>query len=197
MEGGFGSADPAQRLLREQALIGEIVDGQDAGDLDRIPREIGRHERGLPVIGVNQVRCPILVQSACCQLGSGRGKSSEAYVVIGPVAARNVSIGIAGAVIKFRAEQDVNRQSVPGCRQPERAGRHLRQRRALSDDLDMQELFDHVPVSGEDDPDIAERAQCPRQGCGNSSKPAHPDEIIHFRGNEQDFQKTPPYQRQS
>ena len=108
------------------------------GILTAIPREIGRHERGLPVIGVNQVRCPVLVQSACRQLGSGRGKSSEADVVVGPVAAGGVAIGVAGAVVELRAEQDIDRQAVPGRRQPERAGRHLRQRRALADDLDMR-----------------------------------------------------------
>ena len=158
VEGGFGRADPAQRLLREQALIGEVVDGQDARDPDRVPGEIGRHQRGLPVIGVHQVRCPIPVQCACRQLGSGRGKASEAHVIVGPVPTRCVAIGIARAVIEFRTEQDVDRQPVPGCRQSERAGRHLRQRGTLTDDLDVQELFDHVPVAGKDDPDVAERA---------------------------------------
>ena len=33
MEGVFRRADPPQQLLREQALIGEVVDGQDRRDL--------------------------------------------------------------------------------------------------------------------------------------------------------------------
>ena len=33
VEGTFGRADPAQRVPREQALIGEVVDGQDRGNL--------------------------------------------------------------------------------------------------------------------------------------------------------------------
>ena len=33
VEGAFGRADPAQRVRREQPLIGEVVDGQDRGDL--------------------------------------------------------------------------------------------------------------------------------------------------------------------
>src|SRR5258706_8526548 len=34
MEGVLRRADPAQRLLRKQALIGQIVDGQNGRDLD-------------------------------------------------------------------------------------------------------------------------------------------------------------------
>ena len=33
VEGTFGRADPAQRVRREQPLIGEVVDGQDRGNL--------------------------------------------------------------------------------------------------------------------------------------------------------------------
>ena len=33
VEGAFGRADPAQRVRREQPLIGEGADGQDRGDL--------------------------------------------------------------------------------------------------------------------------------------------------------------------
>ena len=125
------------------------------GNPDCVPGEIGRHQRGLPVIGVNQVGCPVLVQSACRQLGSGRGKSPEAHVVVRPVPAGGVAIGIAGAVVELRAQQDIDRQAVLGRRQPERAGRHFRQRRALADDLDMRELFDDVPVARQQNPDVA------------------------------------------
>jgi hypothetical protein len=125
----FGGADPSQRFLREQALIGQIVDGQNGGDLDRVPGEVGWHQCGLPVIGVNQVGCPILVQSACCELGSDGGKSPEAHIIVGPVAARRIAIGVAGTVIQLRAEQDVDRQAVFGRSEPERTGRHFRQSR--------------------------------------------------------------------
>jgi hypothetical protein len=34
-----------------------------------------------------------------------------------------------------------------------------------------------------------QRAQRPGQGGGNGSETAHPDEVIHFRGDEQDLQE--------
>src|ERR1700737_1919252 len=48
MEGVLRRTDPAQRLLREQALIGQIVDGQNGRNLDRVPGEVGRTGAGLP-----------------------------------------------------------------------------------------------------------------------------------------------------
>jgi len=155
MEGVLRCADPPQRLLRKQALIGEVMDRQNGRDLGGVPGEVGRHERGLPVIGVNQIGCPILVQSACCQLGCGGGKPAEAHVIVRPVPARRVAIWVAGPVIKLRAEQDVNRHAVLGRGEPERTGRHIRKRGALADDFDMQELFDDVPIARKDDPDVA------------------------------------------
>ncbi len=122
MKGILRRTDPAQRLLREQALIGQVVDGQNGGDLDCVPGEVGRHQRSLPVIGVNQIRCPIFVQSACRELGRGGGKSPEADVIVRPVTAGGVAIGIAGAVVELRAQQDVNRQAILG-RLPARASR--------------------------------------------------------------------------
>jgi hypothetical protein len=55
----------------------------------------------------------------------------------------------------------------------------------------MQELFDDVPIAGEDDPDIALEAQCPGQGSRNGGEPAHPDEVVHFSRNEQNLQEMP------
>src|SRR6202166_4667532 len=109
MEGVLRRADPPQRLLGKQALIGKVVDGQDGGNPDLVPGEIGRHERGLPIIDVNQVRCPVLVQIACGKLSCDRGKSSEADIVVRPVAAGRVAIGVAWAIIELWTEKDVDR----------------------------------------------------------------------------------------
>ena len=144
VEGVFRRADPAQRVLGKQALIGEVVDGQDGRDLDCVPGEIGRHQRGLPVIGVDQVGCPVFVQLACRELGGGRGKSAEADVVVRPVPAFGVAIGIAGAIVELWAQQHIDRQAIPGRCPPQFAGRHFAQRRTMADDLKMRELLDEV-----------------------------------------------------
>ncbi|BBZ93372.1 hypothetical protein BRDID11004_57300 [Bradyrhizobium diazoefficiens] len=103
VEGAFRCADPPQRVLREEALIGEVVNGQDRRQLGAAPGEIGGHERGLPVVGMDQVCCPILVQLAHGQLSGCRGKACEADVVVRPVASGLVAIGIAGPVVELRA----------------------------------------------------------------------------------------------
>ena len=164
------------------------------GTFDALPGQIGRRQRGLPVVGVNQVRCPILVQRAHGKFGGGGCKPAEPDVVVRPVAAGFVAIGIARPVVKLRAEQDVNRQAIPGRCPPERAGRHLRQSGALSNDFNVGELFDDVPITGQHDPDVTPAAQRPGQGGGNGGETAHPDEVIHFSGDEQDLQETPSYQ---
>jgi hypothetical protein len=170
------------------------MDGQDRGDLDTLPGEVGRHQCGLPVVGVNQIGCPILVQRACGQFGRGGGKPAEADVVIRPVAAGFVAVRVARPVVQLRTEQHVNRQAVFGGRPAERAGRHIRQRRALPNDFNVDELFDDVPIAGQHDPDVAPRAERPGQGGANGSQTAHPDEVIHFRCDEQDLQEAPSYQ---
>ena len=191
MEGVFRCADPPQRLLGKQALIGEVVDGQDGGKPDVLPREIGGHEGCLPIIGVNQVGCPVLVQTACRQFSRDRGKSAEADIIVRPVAAGGVAIGVARAVVKLRAEQYVDGQAVPGRRQSHHAGRHFRHRRALANDLNMRELFDDVAIAGEQDPDVGPEPQRPGQGRRNGREAAHPDKVVHLGGDEQNSQKCP------
>ena len=114
----FRGADPPQRFLRKQALVGHVMDRQDGRDVDRIPREIGGDQRRLPIVGVDQIRSPVLVQKASRQLGRRRCKTPEANVVIGPVAPRSVAVWIAWPVIELRTQQDVNRQAVFGRCQP-------------------------------------------------------------------------------
>jgi hypothetical protein len=53
----------------------------------------------------------------------------------------------------------------------------------------MGELFDDVPVTRKDNPDITEGAQCPGQGRRNGCQSAYPDEVIHFSGDKQNSQE--------
>ena len=167
------------------------------GTFEPLPGQIGRRQRGLPVVGMDQVRCPILVQGARGKFGGGRCKPAKPDVVVRPVAPRFVAIGIARPVVELRAEQDVNRQAILGRCPPERAGRHLRQSGAFSNDFNVGELFDDVPVTGQHDPDITPAAQRPGQGGGYGGETAHPDEIIHFSGDEQDLQDKRPRTRRN
>jgi hypothetical protein len=167
------------------------VNGQDGRDLDPAPGAVSRHEGCLPIIGMNQVRCPILVQTACGELGCGRGKAGEAHVVVRPVAPRRIAIGIAGTIIELRAQQHVDRQAIPGRCQSELAGRHLCHASALSNYLNMCELFDDIAITRQQDPNVAPEPKCPGKGCRNRGKAADADEVVHLSRNEQDFQKKP------
>jgi hypothetical protein len=55
----------------------------------------------------------------------------------------------------------------------------------------MKKLLDDIPISREENSDVAERAQCAGQGRRNGRKAAHTDVIVHFSGNEQDPQEAP------
>ncbi len=43
--------------------------------------------------------------------------------------------------------------------------------RDIANDLDMQELFDHIPVSGEDDPDVAEERSARGRAAETAASP--------------------------
>jgi hypothetical protein len=72
-----------------------------------------------------------------------------------------------------------------------RAGRHFRQCRALANDLKMRELFDDVAISRQQILTSLQEPKRPGQGRRNGCETAHPDEVVHFRGDEQYPQKTP------
>ena len=163
VEGFHRRADAAQRLFRKQALIGEVVDRQDGRQPDLVPGKIGRHQRRRPVIGVNEISGPVLVECAGGQSRCRRRKAPEANVIVRPVAAIGVAVRIAGTLVKLRTKQDVNRQTVFCRSQPERAGRHLSQRRTFADDLDAVELSDDVPITGQHHPNVTPKPQRPWQ----------------------------------
>jgi hypothetical protein len=55
----------------------------------------------------------------------------------------------------------------------------------------MRELFYDFAISRQQNPDIAPAPKRPGQGRRNGCETAHPDEVIHFRSNEQYPQKKP------
>ena len=162
VEGIRGRADPPQRFLRKQALVRQIMDGQDGRDLASAPGEVGRHQRRLPIIGVDEVGCPILVQCARGEFGSHQGQSSETDIVVRPVMPGFVAIGVARPIVQLWTQHHVDRQTILGRSQTERAGRHLRERGRMADNLKMRELLDNFAVTGKQDPDIGPAPERPR-----------------------------------
>ena len=66
---------------------------------------------------------------------------------------------------------------------------------AIANNFNMRELFDDVAVAREHDPDVGPGTQRPGQRGGDGGKTADPDEVVHFRGDEQDLQETPSCRR--
>jgi len=54
----------------------------------------------------------------------------------------------------------------------------------LSNDFNVGELLDHVPIAGEHDPDVAPGTQRPRECGGNGGEAADADKIVHLRRDE-------------
>src|SRR6185503_7227825 len=100
----------------------------------------------------------------------------EADVIVGPVAAVLVAIGITRPVVELGAEQDIDRQAILCCGPAEPAGWHLGPGGTLANYVNMRQLFDDAPVTREQDTNIGPRSKRSRQCGGNGSQPAHPDE---------------------
>ena len=67
----------------------------------------GYPDDGIPakaaVVGVHEVGCPILVQSARGELCRSGCESAESDVVVGPVTAQFIAVRVAGAVVELWA----------------------------------------------------------------------------------------------
>jgi hypothetical protein len=61
----------------------------------------------------------------------------------------------------------------------------------MADNFKVEELFDDFAVSRKQDPDVCPATKSPGQCRRNGSEATYPDEVVHFRRNEEDFQRTP------
>jgi hypothetical protein len=65
----------------------------------------------------------------------------------------------------------------------------------MANDFKMEELFENLTVSGKQDPGVCPATKSPGKCRRNGSKPAHPDEVVHFGRDEEDFQRSSPLPR--
>src|ERR1700757_638581 len=61
----------------------------------------------------------------------------------------------------------------------------------MANDLNMRELFDDIAIAGQQHSDVGPRSERPGKGGGNGGQLAHADEVVHFRRDKKDSQKTP------
>ena len=102
VEGMRGQAERAEERGGKMSLKREIVD-REYGPRPRaaVVMEIGRRERGLPVVGMNDFGDETLDRAAA-DVGADARQRGEALGVVGPVEAVGAEIGIARPVVEMR-----------------------------------------------------------------------------------------------
>ena len=146
---------------------------------------------------MHQIGRPVRIELAGGEQRGGRCEAPEADVIVRPVAAGGVAIGIAGAVVQLRAEQNIDGHAIFGGSEAELAGGHLGQRRRLADHVDGLELRYNVAVARQHHPDVAPDPQCPGKGGGNSRQASYPNKVVNLGSDEQDLQEMTSCQRLS
>jgi len=118
-------------VVRKQPLIGEIVDGEHGCRAHGIRGKQRRHQTGLPVMRMHDLRLPGKPGRAACDGDRDLAKQREARGVVVPGVAMGIEVGIAGAIVGRRKvdEPDLDART----REPALQQRHrLRQRGTVS-----------------------------------------------------------------
>ena len=152
-----------KRVRRENALIGEIVNGQ-AGRR-RIPppfralllQHQRRHQAGLPVVDVHHVRPP---RQIAREMRDAFGKENKPLGVVG--IADVVFLVKSGAMVKFRLVNEINRQPLFDFERPQfrlHPPRAQRQIELPVHALDLRKSFADAAIQRRDDPRFVARAR--------------------------------------
>ena len=86
-------------------------------------------------------------------LGGGEAEASEAKVVVAKITL-GVAVGSPVALVEVGAQEHVDQQAVAHLDEPEVARRHAGLTGKPRHDGDMVEPVDHLPVTGNQDPDV-------------------------------------------
>ncbi|CTP90615.1 hypothetical protein XTPLMG728_2634 [Xanthomonas translucens pv. poae] len=180
-----GDAQHAGHRVREQALVGQVVDGQQAWRAPAGPAHVGGGQRARPVVEVQQVRMPVQPGAAAGDLRGGVRQRGEAQRVVFPVAALAGHVRRTLALEQLRAQQHVHAQAIGAVGAAHGAGRQAGMGGDLADDLQRPGLAQHRRVAGDQHADVAAAAQRARQRRGHVAQAAGLDEVGHLRGHEQ------------
>jgi hypothetical protein len=189
-EGEVGNPERRHAAGLVEALIGEVVDGQDRGRGEPLPAHVARRERGGPVVDVDDVGFPVGVGLAGRDLGRRQRKPGEADVVVDEIAAREGAVGRAFAIIELVAEHGVDGEPVRRAETAERPGRQARRARHFADDVHGGAGGADLAEAGEQNADVAEGAQLSRQRGRDLAEAAGLDEIAHLGGDEEQARRT-------
>jgi hypothetical protein len=94
-------ADARERVAREQALVGEIVNGENRGYARASPMQIRRHQCRMPIVHMDEIGLPVRIDETLRQVGGGSSETAEANVIVLPIATFVVQIRRAIPVIEL------------------------------------------------------------------------------------------------
>ncbi len=195
-ERSLGEPQRAEHVGREVALEREVVDGDHRGGA-LVPvqvAQIGRSERGLPVVAVEHLRDPVDRRSRRRDKRGNAAEQPEAQRVVGPVAALRVEVGIAFAReglgrLEQQHAQSVGQRGLPQrrCRQGSARGVDPRELATPAERRHQRRIrrHQHADVA-------ARRHQRTRQRSGDVAEAAGLHPRRDLRNREQDSHRRHP-----
>ena len=190
-ERALGNAQRGEPLAREQPLKGEIVDRHHGGRANAQPFEIARRHGRRPVVEMQHRRRPRGVAESSGHLGGGQREPPEAHVGVGPRRSLGIRIRRARALIKLRAEKNIDDQAVLSGQAPQSTPRDFRQPGQFHDAFERRSSLDDFSIAGDQHANVGERPQRARQGRRNDAQPTDLDEIRHLRRHEKNSPAQP------
>ncbi len=180
-----GDAQRGGHRIRHQALVGQVMDGQQARRGAAGPAHIAGRQRARPVVQMQQARLPAQAGMAGRDLRGGMRQGGKANRVVFELRTAGAHIGRAVALEQFLGQQDVDRQPVRLHDAADVAGRQRGMRQHATNDLHLACALEHGTVAGNQHADVVAVAQRARQRGRHVAQPASLDEVRHFRHHEQ------------
>lgn len=151
VEAGLGNPEQSERAAVEYALIGQIMDREDGRNVSVVPFQIAGDQRALPIVCVNQIGRPILVDQPPGELSGGVGEGREPHIVVAPIRPAAVSIGRAIALVQCRTAYDVIAQTVDGVSEIDIEGRQGSEGLAPTHGLEIAQAAQDRRIARDDD----------------------------------------------
>lgn len=85
---------------------------EDRRNVGVMPFQIARDQRALPIVGVDQVGLPVLVDQAPGELRGSVREGGKTNVVVGPVSAAPIGIGRSVPLVQLPATNDIIAQAI-------------------------------------------------------------------------------------
>jgi hypothetical protein len=166
-----------ERTPVKDALIREIVDREDRWNVRVVPFQIARNQRALPIVGMDQVGLPVIVDQTPGELRGCVRERREADVVIAPVCPTLIGIGRTVPFVQLAATNDIIAQAICGMAKTEFEGRKSCKGLASADCPEVLKAAQDRGVAWDDDAYVSKIAQGAWESRRYGSKTAHLNEV--------------------